>query len=226
MRKGLLILVISILTASGFAKQRKPNSKTRAFQALKSIIHRYEVAAGVKCEIKRTVTISLLDKTTVSEGDLSLSKGRVRVELNAPDATTIVFDRSLVWVVTPTPKELGGRTQVLKMKSTAMDRESQAPIALLLGDEKAWDLFKVSTQKSTGDLLTVNLQKKKPSEEGVQTIELLVDTQKREIEKLSYSDDLENETSFEFSKTEFGAETPNSLFDFVPPKNAEITVVN
>ena len=226
MRKTFLFFIVLALTVSALAKQRESVGKMRAFQVLKSVIHRYEAATGVKCKIKRTVTISLLDQTKVSKGELSLSQGRVRVDLNAPDPATIVFDKSLVWVVTPTPKELGGRTQVLKMKSTAIDRESQAPIALLLGNEKAWDLFKVSSQKREGHLLTVSLEKKKPSAEGIQTIELRVDTQKNEIEKLSYSDDLENETSFKFNRTDFGVKMPNSVFDFVPPKNAEITVVN
>ncbi len=218
------LLLISML-ASGHAQQTVAGN-SRAFSILKAVVHRYQVAKGVKCKIERTVTISMLDQTKKSDGEISLSKGRVRVDLKSPDPTTIVFDRSIVWVMTPTPKELGGGSQVLKMRSAALDRESQAPIALFLGDEHVWDQFKIKFEKQAGNELTVDLEKKKKSAEGVQSIELRVNSQKKEIDDLSYTDDLENETEFKFSHTDFAVNLPGSVFNFVPPKNAEVTVVN
>ena len=197
-----------------------------AFKTLQAVIGRYQKAGGIKSKIERTVTIALLDQTTVSHGELSLSKGRVRIDLKAPDPTTVVFDRSLMWVITPTPRSLGGRPQVLEIKSSAINRQDEAPLALLLGDEKAWSLFKVKSEKRAKNQLTVDLEKKKKSAEGIQTIQIRLDTTERVIDELSYTDDIGNLTKFTFNQTQFRAHLRNAIFQFHPPKNAEITVMN
>ncbi len=197
-----------------------------SFKLLQTVIGRYQKATGIKSEIKRTVTIALLDQTTISHGEISLSKGRVRIDLKAPNPTTVVFDRSLMWVITPTPASLGGRPQVLEIKSSDINRQSEAPLALLLGDEKAWGLFKIKSEKRGNSWLTVNLEKKKKSAEGIQTIQIRLNTQKKSIEELSYTDDLGNLTKFNFYQTQFSARLRKALFQFHPPKNAQITVMN
>jgi chaperone LolA len=198
-------------------------ARADALKTIKKVVQKYQSAQGTKSIIQRTIKITMLDQTKSSSGELSLSKGRLRMEINSPDETTVVYDKKLVWVVTPTPKELGGKLQVLKIKTSDIDKQNQAPIALLLGDQNAWNLFKVKSQKKTGDLLNVVLTKKKKSDVGVQGIELEVNVKDSTIQSLAYSDELENQTKFDFSKTDFSAKLPNSLFTYTPPTGAEVT---
>jgi len=194
-----------------------------AMKTIKAVVHKYQAAQGTKSSIQRTIKITMLDQTKTSSGELALSKGRLRMDISAPDETTVVFDKKLVWVITPTPKELGGRLQVLKVKTSDIDRQSQAPIALLLGDQKAWNLFKVKSQKKSGDVLSVSLAKKKKSDSGVQGIDLQINVKNSTIQSLAYSDELDNSTKFDFSKTDFSAKLPDSIFTYTPPSGAEVT---
>src|SRR6185437_9749016 len=81
---------------------------------IKGILKRYQQASAVKVELKKSVKLALLDEEKNSDGELLLSKGRMRLEITKPDPSTVIVNKNLIWIISPTTEELGGKTQVMK----------------------------------------------------------------------------------------------------------------
>src|SRR5690606_10700579 len=97
--------------------------------------------------IEKTVELVLLGETTKSTGKIQLAGGSLRVELGEPDNSLIVFNDKEIWMVSPTPKELGGKLQVSKIVSKDMQKQARAPLALLLAIETPRDQIEMNKQK-------------------------------------------------------------------------------
>lgn len=201
-------------------------AKTSALESIKKIVSKYQNASGIEASVTKEVVLALLDETRVSEGNINLSKGKLRLEIKKPDPSLMVVDGKYIWVETPTPKELGGRPQVLKMATKNLAGESKAPVAALLGQSKAWDQFQVKSQKQDKQILTVVLQPKTAKATGdVVSMIIVVDVKQELINELSYKDDIDNSTKYIFSKTVFNKNGEDLKFKYVPPKNSEITEI-
>ena len=126
-------------------------------QSIKSTIEHYNSAPAVSANLKKTITLIMLDETKMSEGTLLYSKGKLRLDIKKPEASLIVMNKNIVWIATTATKELGGKTQVLKIKMKNNVATSKAPIAALLSSSKAWDQFlikNVKTEESTANKMS------------------------------------------------------------------------
>lgn len=193
---------------------------------VQSTMARYQNAKAVKIRVKKKVTLALLDEKKESEGQLFLSKGQMRLEIGKPENSMVIMNSSNIWVITPTPEELGGRPQVLKINSKEMKTQAKAPIAVLLGPSAAWRLFQISEEREEGDVVYVSLKPKTAGSMGeLVSVQLEIKKKERLLKRLAYKDELENETTFEFIKTQFSVKVPKSKFHYVPPVNADVTVL-
>lgn len=199
-------------------------AKANGLSNIKKIVEHYKTVSAVSAKVDRQVKLSLLDENKSSEGSFLFSKGNLRLEIEKPDKSLIVMNKKTVWVVTPTSKELGGQTQVLKINTSKNAKSAKAPIAALLMDSKSWDAFKVKNEKTTDGVTQVQLIPQKPDSMGdVVLVDVKFDKSKREIKQLSYKDELDNETIYIFKDTNFKAEVDSAKFQYAPPSNAEVT---
>jgi len=153
-----------------------------------------------------------------------LSSGRLRLEITKPEPSTVIVNKTLIWVISPTTKDLGGKTQVMKISSKNLKEQAKAPLAILMGRPKAWDQFSVQSKTEDENSVKYVLKPKNPKEMNEMVVlKLTVDKKNIELRDLSYSDDLDNETRFDFKTADFKADVADKEFDYVVPKNAELT---
>jgi outer membrane lipoprotein-sorting protein len=208
------------LVASGATKETAHDDLIK----IKVLLRRYQLAKAVKVELKKTVKLALLDEEKNSEGNLILSNGRLKLEILKPEPSTVIVNKNLIWVISPTSKDLGGKTQVMKISSSSLKKQAKAPLAILIGRPSAWDQFKVESKTEDENTAKYVLKPKDPKEMNEMVVlKITVDKKNVELRDLSYSDDLDNETRFDFKAADFKVDIKDDAFDYVPPKNAELT---
>ncbi len=215
---ALFGLVFIGLTTAG--KSKKDDGMTLIKEALK----KYQKSEAVKVNIDKTVRLALLDEKKNSEGTLWLSKGQLRLDITKPEASTVIVTKKIIWVITPAGKELGGKTQVMKISSSSFKKQAKAPLALLLGRPSAWDQFEIKKRSDSAENVKFDLAPKTKDAVGeIVAMKVELDKNKSEIKSISFSDDIENETQFNFKSVEFGAKIKSDSFDYVPPADADVT---
>lgn len=199
--------------------------KQSTLRLVKAIFARYQGAKAVEISIEKRVTLALLEEEKLSNGTLLLSKGMMRLEFTVPESSVVVVDKNVIWVETTAPKELGGKVQVLKIRSNEFHKQSKSPIAMLFRQSKIWDEFVIKSESNTdGEFKQLTLVPKKKGSMGeISSIDLQLDIKKKQIQSLGYKDDLENNTRFDFKNVNFEAKLSASRTKYSPPKNAEIT---
>jgi outer membrane lipoprotein-sorting protein len=190
----------------------------------KQVLKKYQVASGVRLELNKKTTMALLGESQEAKGRLIMASGQLRLETDAPSESLIVVTKNIVWVVTPTPPDLGGRPQVLKIRSKSAKDQARAPLAALFGKSAAWEQLKLKSESQKGERLSLVLVPKKPGAWGDLTqLELEINTKSRELLQVAYSDELENETRFSFTATDFKSKIKGTSFQYKPPSNADLT---
>lgn len=190
---------------------------------IQKTIDKYNEIAAVKMQVKKTVLLSLLDKTMASEGELYFSKGKLRLEISKPEDSVIVMNEQAVWVETTMDGLDGAKKHVMKISSRDLKNRSKAPLALLLTDKKAWSDFKVVKKTCDDDLHTIRLAPKKKLSEMTE-VTIIINSKDMQIQELKYQDEIENEVSYKFSNPDFETKIAKSKFKYVPPKGAEVVV--
>ena len=191
---------------------------------VKLTIRRYQEAKAVEIQVSKTVTLALLDEKKESEGTLFFSKGKMRLEIKKPEESLIIMGKGAIWVVTPTPPEFGGKTQVMKIRSKELSRQAKAPLAALLGKPKAWDEMNIKKEIATDDNVKFSMVPKMGANFGdIVAVNVEVSPTKKILRGLSFKDELDNETTYKFNSTNFEAKVSDKSFEYVPPQDAEVT---
>jgi outer membrane lipoprotein carrier protein len=202
----------------------KSNAKNKfAFQ---NILKRYIDSDGVISKVTKTVHLELLDEEKNSEGEIIFAKGRLRVEIAEPDPSLIIFNSQAIWIIVPENKELGSKTQVTKIISNKNQKRSRAPLAHLLTDNNAWDVFQLKSDNKTidGFMESTLIPRNKDETPEVTSLKIKYDLKKSEINQIAYVDDIGNVTTFKFKNSNFKIITNKNLFIYKPKKNDEVTV--
>jgi len=191
---------------------------------IKEIFKKYRLAKSVKMKVKKSVHMDLLDQDKESSGMLYYSKGKIRLEIKKPHESLLIMNQKIIWMVNQLPEEFGGELQVTKITSKATSQKSKATLALLLSDEKVWKNFFVKKSEKTKNKSTFWLSPVESSELiDVKKVHLKLDTKNKKIEEIGYWDDIGNITRFKFSSIKFNTKMKKEIFNYVPPKNAEVT---
>lgn len=210
------------------ARGAESDSKTSAsIKPVQQVVKRYKRAKSVSMKVQKTLNMGLLDRPSKSQGKLSFSKGRLRLELRDESSqtdTTLILNDERVWLVEQLPKEFGGQLQVAKMKIKGSQKKSQALLAFLLGDTDVWSHFDlVSADKSKKGTRFTLKPRKSAQLPSIVKVEMMLDAKGKKIIELSYLDELENNTVYAFSKVRFGKTVSSEKFSYDPPKNAIVT---
>jgi len=189
---------------------------------LQKVVKKYGSEKFIKIELVKSTTVKLLNRTEKSKGHAFLSgKNKLRLEFTDPLHTVAVLNGRRAWVVEYPPKDSDEKIRVSKFKIDTTPGQSQLLITSLLGSGNLLNNFKVKKMTNLDGVSCYELIPKKSMEE-IKSLSVSVDEKKNEISELKYSDPIDNETVFNFVKTEFGVKLDPSLFKYEAPKGAEV----
>lgn len=189
-------------------------------EALQKLAKKYRSAQLVEMNVEKTVKSELLGKETKYIGKIFLANGKFRWENQTPEKSLIVFDGTTIWSEQTPPKEFGGEVQVAKGKVDKKNR-SHILISSLVGADVLKN-FKVDKQEILNN--SVKLQVTPQGNElNIKSLQLVIDAKENILQKISYTDDIGNLTTMNFSGVKFLKKQKNKLFKYQPPKNAQVT---
>lgn len=179
-----------------------------------------QTKSGVELSLKRKSVNSLLAREKNGEGKLFYRKGKLRLEMQSPDESLLVLDGKTVWLETKLDKEMGGKTIVSKTSTRSLKKSSTLLTALLENGRLAKE-FKLSKRKEENGEVKLDFLPKVADKSEIQTLSLWIDG--AGLRKVLYTDDKENEVTFEFGEPMPLDSKSDQLFVYKPPKGAEVT---
>ncbi len=224
---NLILLPLLVVSFSWAAESSKPQ-KVKAVTAkdkriLKRLDKSYSLDSNVLMEVKKTLRQNLLGRETQSSGDVILSKGRLRLNFTKPDKTLVIVDKKTMWIVNYPPAEFeGAPLQVIQAKLNSKKSRSQGLIQMLTKGGIFKHFNPVGAIREA-DRMVFFMQPKKTTND-FKRAQISVDLAGKKILRLSYWDDLDNETIYDFSNIRFVGSVKPSQFEFTPPADADITV--
>ncbi len=194
-------------------------------KALGVLDKRYQSAKSVSMALEKTIVIGALEKEKKSKGRLTLSQGRMRMDIEEPDQSLVLIDGKTVWVVDyPSADFKDSPVQVMKGSVQSNKGASQSFMGLLArggilkhfqvtavqNDERGRPIFFLNPAKDTGEF---------------KRAQMILSKDNKEIAELRYWDDRDNETRLVFSQVEFDKPINKKTFEFIPPPGAAISPI-
>lgn len=214
---SIIFLIWSVLAFGGGDKVKLDS------RDLEKAARKYSKARAVKMKVKKTVVQVLLGRKTDYSGKLFLTKGKLRLEFERPTKSLVVVDGKYAWVVQYPDEDFGGPMQVTKTRAKE-DKNSQILVDLLAGGAMLRH-FQPKDVVVSGKIKEFTLE---PKSEGLafKRLKVKIHVKTLKFASISYVDNVDNETTFEFSEIRFNPKlNKKKLFTFSPPKDAEVTEI-
>jgi outer membrane lipoprotein-sorting protein len=245
--------LLVLITANGFAggdlgaKDEKADLAAAAtaigpatkdqLATLEKFQKRLTAAGQVNAKIHRKTVIGLLGQEKQAEGNLQLSKGRVRMDLKAAETDErhlLVVGPKAFWAVTYPPKDLEGALVQVVTGPVKSKKAGSAGFLAILGKDgflKSFSVTGVTLDKDGG--IRYYLQPKADWVEAKRALLALgpelsksKKSSVRDFREIKIWDFQDNETQFTLKKVKFETATAaDSKFEFSPPKNADVMSV-
>lgn len=215
-------LFLSLLGQSALAS--KPVDLSQVL--LKETTVKYRNAGLVEIEIEKTIKTDLEPSGKKFTGKIYLAGGLFRIENQEPEKSTLVFDGAYIWNEQPPSPDFPGPIQVSQTKINTKSK-SQVLFATLLTKEPVNKNFKILSSKpvETDKKLTVFEAEPLTKELNVKSLKIIVMNGKKEVSEISYQDEIGNLTQMNFLKTKFSRKKNQKLFQYKPPKGAQVTKI-
>ncbi|MES2857362.1 MAG: outer membrane lipoprotein carrier protein LolA [Bdellovibrionota bacterium] len=190
---------------------------------LKKLSERYGSAPSLSMKVNKTLTMGVLGVEKKSSGQLWISSGKLRMELQGAERTLLVVNKTDFFAVTfpdttefktAVPSVVRGKTQSTKAKSQALT-SLVAPAGFL----KVFKPTGVNVLPS-GEK-TYFLQPIKDHDD-FKRAQVKVSADGKQINEFRFWDATDNETTMEFSDVAFGGKVDQKIFDYKPPANADV----
>ncbi len=228
-RVFLGFLLIILVSKFGLAEVPKTKN-TSVSQAqkddvalIKSIDQSYKNAKSITMDLKKILTVQLLDKVSKTSGKVLFSKGRMRMEMDAPDKSLVVIDKKHIWVVNyPGTEFKNSAIQVIQAEVSTKKGRSQNFLGLLT-QGGILKYFNVSGVLKTNEEEEVFFLQPNQASVEFKRAQIVVNPKTKRIMSLKYWDELDNETGYEFTNVQFDQRLEDKNFVYHPPKNADIT---
>jgi chaperone LolA len=214
------ILVLFVLTGSLslWAQKTVVHSVNKKQMALlKSIDQKYQAQHGVNLQFKKTVLLEILGTKKSSEGELWLNQGLLRLEIKKPEVSRVVVDKDFLWIESPSIED--SKPQVLRTSLNSKQAQSQALVHLLT-QGGLLKHFRVTGVRTSPKELVYFLQPDQSSVE-FKRAQINIDPKTQVISSLRYWDQMDNETIYEFTRSEFNKKLDQRLFVYRPPQGVE-----
>lgn len=202
------------------AEKKAARSKQRkGIEKIKSVLSRYRQTSGVSMSLKKTVYLALMETEKTSSGKAILSKGRFRLELEKPDKSLLVMSPETLWI----ENEFNGDIQVSKVSMSSQQRK-RGLIGIFFDQTSIWDGYRLIKAKTDSGVTKYTLKPLKTNKTPeAEKVEIDIHKKKKKVVALTYWDELENKTTFEFKKVKFSQKFNDKEFRYTPPKGVEVT---
>lgn len=225
----LALTLFLTLVSPAMAAKKGTAKKADPLKEVEAVLASYRKAPAIKAKVKKTVIQETMGTEVKSEGEFFFSKGKLRLDFTEPEKTTLVYDGKYVWFESRLDDT---NVQVTRMKTNDLKRSRSVLTALF---EKKDILRGFKLLKTEGDkarkVYTFEPKAKKDQDE-VKTLEIVIvskgtagkDSAKKDLDRISYQDNIENTVVFEFVDLTRG-KVPAAKFSYKPPKKAEVTIL-
>ena len=190
---------------------------------LREVDQKYQKKHGIHLTLRKTVVLGILGTSKKSEGEIWLDQGKMRLEIHRPEASKIVADKSFLWIESPAPEGFkDAKVQVLKASLKSKQAKTQGLLQLLT-QGGVLKYFRVSGVQHEDKRVVFFLQPNKQSSQ-FKRAQIKVVARAKEIVQLRYWDAMDNETIYDFTKSEFNKSLESKIFSYRPPQNAKVTI--
>lgn len=213
------------LAAFGLSLPSGAGAKTEKFELseLTKVFKDLQKPVLVSMQVKKKISSEFMMRPKESEGELYFSKGKIRLSIEKPDPSLLILNGDDIWLEEKQPEEFGGTIQVSHYKSSKAEKAS-ALLALLFGKSEIWNEFELSDKKVRDTTTSFTLNPKDKSRLNITELRVALDEgQPHRLKAVSFSDELNNLTEYEFSKIKTQKSAKSKLFKYTPPKGAEVT---
>lgn len=190
---------------------------------LNEVTEKYRQAKMVKSNLAKTVKAELTGKETKNIGTIAISEGNFRIETVVPEKSLLVFDGKILWNEQSASEEFGGPAQVTKQILSKSGR-AQTLFATLLTKDPVTKHFKINKLEIRGDE-TFYFAESTNSDFNVKDFKIVIENKKKVVSEISFKDDIGNLTTMKFSEVEFKESSDKKLFNYKPPKGAQVTQI-
>jgi len=181
-----------------------------------AVLTKYREAEAFKAKVSKTVANEVLGTENTGAGKFYFSKGKLRLEMNQPESTTLVYDGKTVWMETRLDENT---IEVTKLKSKEL-KKNDSILAALFEQKNILQSFKLTGSKEKDGKTTVSFEPKDKKKTEVRALDIVL--RGKELAGIAYQDDRENRVSFEFTDLVREA-IPLDKFKYKPPKGANVT---
>jgi len=211
---ALLLLVSPV----SFAKAA-PKKATLSVKDVDGVLAKYRRAPAIQAKVKKTVVQETMGMENTSTGDFYFSKGKLRLDFTEPERTSLVYDGRFVWLESRLDDK---NIQVTKMRTNELKRSKSVLTALFEKEDVLRNFKLVKSAEKDGSKNYFFEPKKKRAEDEIQLLQIVL--KNKDLERISYRDQLENTVSFDFTEMTKG-KVPAAKFSYKVPKNAQVTEI-
>lgn len=219
-----MLIALLVLVSTGLSTPRAFAKKPVAAAALSAkdvdgVLSKYRQAPAIQAKVKKTVVQETMGTENSSTGDFYFSKGKLRLDFTSPEKTSLVYDGKYVWLESRLDDK---NIQVTKMRTNELRRSKSVLTALFEKKDILRNFKLLKTADVDGAKNYFFEPKKKKAEDEIQQLQIVL--KNKELERISYKDQLENTVSFDFSQVTKG-KVPATTFSYKVPKNAQVTEI-
>lgn len=210
----LLFALLLLLSTDLSAKPTSLSAKD-----VDTVLAKYRKAQAIQAKVKKTVVQETMGTENTSTGDFYFSKGKLRLDFTEPEKTSLVYDGKFVWLESRLDDQ---NIQVTKMRTNEL-KKSKSVLTALFEKKDILRNFKLVKSATTDGAKNFFFEpKKKKADDEIQMLQIVL--KNKELERISYKDQLENTVSFDFTELKKG-KVPATKFSYKIPKNAQVTEI-
>lgn len=170
--------------------------------------------------VDKTTKITLLEQEKKAKGHLYISSGKLRMEFEGAEKSTLIVNKKNLWAVTYPPAEFkDAAIQVIHADTSTKKARSKNFVAMLTQGGILKYFNASGAQKENGAVLFFLTPKQELTD--FKRAQVRVSSDGKKLLALNYWDDRDNETRLEFSDVKF-EKLDAKLFEFTPPTNADV----
>lgn len=180
---------------------------------------------NAKMSVHKTIKVALLEQERKTQGQLWISKGRLRMELDGSEKTLLVVNKKYLWAITYPPAEFkDSALNVVRADVTSKKGQAQNFVALLTQGGLLKFFSATAVQRESGGNVLFFLSPKQDVSD-FKRAQVTVSKDGAKLLELSYWDDRDNETHLYFSDISFTSKADEKLFEYVPPPKTDVMTI-
>lgn len=230
MSKSFIFPILTCALAIGFfafpssrAGAAKPSQAGASAEAelLRKLDSVFQVRS-MSMSVSKVAKISTLDQEHSAKGNLWVSKGRLRMDLDGSEKSRLVLNKKNLWAITfPSEEFKNAKINVIRGDLGSKKVRSQNVLTLLTQGGFQRVFLVTMSRKTDGGEVLLFLSPKKDQEDFTRA-QLRVSADGQRLMMLKYWDALSNETTFEFANHKFDPKFEAGFFDYSPPTDANV----